>query len=261
MSMPNRFKDALASRRMQIGIVAGLSDPYCTDILGGAPFDWILIDGEHSPCDTRSVLGQLQVLAAHQRAVAFRSGMLSAAAVTQWLDIGVQTLVAPMVESAAQATALVTATRYPPNGRRGVGPALSRSAAWGRHADHLSRANEDVCVVAQIESPAGVDNVEAIADAGVDAILVGPSDLAAAMGYPGNAGHRAVKETVDGIVRRTLARGKPVGTFVADAAAARRYAELGCTFLIVGVDTRILAKALDDTAATFRSVLQTSPSS
>jgi 4-hydroxy-2-oxoheptanedioate aldolase len=253
---PNGFKAALGSRQTLLGVVAGMGESYCADILGGSPFDWVLIDGEHSPCDTRTVLHQLQALAAHRREAAFRSATLTPANVTQWLDIGVQTLVAPMIENAPQAAALVAATRYPPDGHRGVGSALSRAAEWGRCADYLSRANAQICVVAQIESPAGLADVEAIAATqGIDAILIGPSDLAARMGHPGHSGHPAVQDAIDQIIHRTRASGKPVGTFVSEPTDAQRYASLGCSFMIVGSDTRIFAKALDDTAAAFRKAV------
>ncbi|MGE0799048.1 MAG: aldolase/citrate lyase family protein [Lautropia sp.] len=253
----NPFKQALLARRLQIGLVLGLGDAYCADLVGGADFDWLLIDGEHSPTDPRHVLAQLQVLAVHRAEPAFRpSGGEAPSAMTRWLDLGVRTLVVPMVDSARQAAEWVAATRYPPTGRRGVGSALSRAAAWGRDDRHLAEADDAICVIAQIETPAGVEAAEAIARVdGIDGVLIGPSDLAATSGHRGAPDHPEVRSAITTVITRTLAAGKAAGLFVGDPEAAARYAALGCTFLIVGTDTRVLARALDDTAGRFRAAL------
>ena len=162
----------------------------------------------------------------------------------------------PNVESAEEAASLVAATRYPPVGRRGVGPTLARAANWGRREDYLDRANAEICVVAQIESSEGIASIDRIAATqGIDGILVGPSDLAASVGHLGNHAHPEVKEAIECIVRRTLAQGKAAGMFVSDKASAQRHAKLGCTFLIVGTDTGFFAKVLDETAAAFQAAL------
>lgn len=255
--MPSLFKQRMLAREIQVGIVAGVSDPYCTDILGGAPFDWVLIDGEHSPVDPTALTRQLQVLHGHRREVAFRPGHQPGQSLGQWLDIGVRTLVVPNVESAEEARELVAATRYPPEGRRGVGPTLARAAAWGRQQDYLLGANDGICVVAQVESAAGVAAIDRIAAvAGIEGILLGPSDLAASLGCLGNAAHPDVAKAIEFTIQRSLALGRAVGMFVSDIASALRYRQLGCTFFIVGTDTRLYARALDEAAVSFQQALK-----
>jgi 4-hydroxy-2-oxoheptanedioate aldolase len=252
----NGFKQGLQTRRMQIGIVAGMSDPYCTDILGGAPFDWVLIDGEHSPSDPNALLRQSQVLAGHRREIAFRPPRYAGESLGLWLDMGIRTLVIPNVESVAEAASLVAATRYPPVGRRGVGPALARAAGWGRQKDYLVGADAQICVIAQIESPEGIASIDGIAATpGIDGILVGPSDLGASLGHPGDSAHPKVVDAIDTALGGALAQGKAAGMFVSDAASAQRYARQGCTFLVIGTDTGLFAKALDERIVAFREAL------
>ncbi len=250
---PNRFKQRIQNNEIQFGIVTGVSDPYCTDILGGAAFDWVLIDGEHSPAEPIALVRQLQVLAGHRKEVAFRPGSHAGQTLGQWLDLGIRTLVMPNVESAAAAEDLVAATRYPPAGRRGVGPALARAAGWGRDKDYLQSADAQLCVIAQVESAKGVGAVDAIASTpGIDGILLGPSDLAASLGHLGDSAHPEVAEAIRFTAQRALAHGKAVGMFVNDVATARRFVRAGCTFLIVAADTRLYAQALDAAAADFQ---------
>lgn len=172
--------------------------------------------------------------------------------IKQLLDIGAQTLLIPMVETPEQAQDLVRATRYPPHGLRGVGAALARASAYNRLGDYLTTANEQICVLLQVETTRGLANIEAIAAIdGVDGIFIGPSDLAADMGYLGDPGHPDVQHAVRSGLARVIASGRAAGILTADERLAHGYIELGATFVAVGTDVTLLGRATSDLAARF----------
>ncbi|VTU17436.1 HpcH/HpaI aldolase family protein [Variovorax sp. PBL-E5] len=246
MPSKNKFKAALAARRPQYGLVLGTGDPSVLEIIAGAGFDWLLLDGEHSAREMAALPQQLALIAASGASAALRPGSLDKAACGLCLDIGVQTLVAPLVESVSQAHGLVASTRFPPAGTRGVGTALARAAGWGRDADFLRGSAAELCIVAQIESAAGVHCAGEIARVdGIDALLIGPSDLAASLGHLGQPSHPEVEAQIAEAVAAALSGGKAAGIFVRDPDAAARYLRLGCSFFIVGVDMAVMAGAFD----------------
>ncbi|NMG64999.1 4-hydroxy-2-oxoheptanedioate aldolase [Azoarcus indigens] len=257
MQMPeNRFKRALAAPtdgQPLIGLFLGLADPYSAEIVAGTGYDWLMVDGEHGPNELRTVLAQLQALAAYPVSPVVRTADHNTAAIKRLLDIGAQTLLVPMVESGEQARALVAATRYPPAGIRGVGTALARAARWNGVPDYFARADEEVCLILQVESRAGLAAIEDIAAVeGVDGIFVGPSDLAASLGYLGQPGHPEVKAAVEDALARIAAAGKAAGVFASDPATARGYCEKGARFAAVGVDTLLLRNAALRLAQSFK---------
>jgi 4-hydroxy-2-oxoheptanedioate aldolase len=173
--------------------------------------------------------------------------------IKQYLDLGVQSLLIPMVETAEQARALVSAVRYPPRGGRGVGSALARASHWNRIPDYLRRADDSVCLLVQIESAAGLANLDEIAATeGIDGLFIGPADLSASLGHLDEPNHPEVHAAIDDAVVRILRHGKAAGILATDETLTRHYLELGCTFVAVGVDTSLLAKATQDLAAKFR---------
>lgn len=198
MQVPtNTFKQALAQQAPMWGCWAGFATGYATEIVASTGFDWLLIDGEHAPNTLPSILAQLQAVAPYSTAPVVRSVNQDPALIKQLLDIGAQTLMIPMVESGDQAAALVRATRYPPHGIRGVGGGVVRATRWDGVDDYLNKAHESLCLIVQVESPKGVDQVEAItATEGVDAVFIGPADLSVGMGYPGNPTHPNVQRAI-----------------------------------------------------------------
>lgn len=254
MDMPvNTFKQRLLAGEAQVGLWLGLADPYCAELAANAGFDWLLIDGEHAPNDLRSLLGQLQAVAPYPAQPIIRPPIGDPVLIKQLLDIGVQTLLVPMVDSAAQAAELVRAMRYPPFGIRGVGSALARASRWNSIPGYLDKADEQMCLLVQIENLDGLANLDAIAAVeGVDGVFIGPADLSAAMGHRGNPGHPAVQAAIEDAITRIRRAGKAVGILSADEALARRYLELGCSFVAVGVDTSLLMKALQGLAGRFK---------
>ena len=250
----NTFKVALKSgERAQIGLWLGLTDSICAEICAGAGFDWLLIDGEHAPNDVRSILTQLQAVAPYPAHPIVRPVAGDVQLIKQLLDIGAQTLLVPMVESAEQAKLLVAAMRYPPAGIRGVGAALARASQWNRVNNYLHDANDQMCLLVQVETRLGLENLDAIAAVeGVDGVFIGPSDLSAALGHLGKPGHTDVQKAIEDAIQRIRASGRAAGILATDEAQARRYLSLGCTFVAVGLDGNLLMRATQDLAAKFK---------
>ena len=250
----NLFKAALKSgERAQIGLWLGLADAVSAEICAGAGFDWLLIDGEHAPNDVRSILSQLQAIAPYPAHPIVRPVSGDINLIKQLLDIGAQTLLVPMVESAEQAKMLVAAMRYPPAGIRGVGAALARASQWNRVPNYLHEANDQMCLLVQVETRAGIENLDAIAAVeGVDGVFIGPSDLSAALGFLSKPGHPEVQQVIENSIARIRASGRAAGILTTDEAQTRRYLSLGCTFVAVGLDGNLLMRSTQDLAAKFK---------
>lgn len=253
----NPFKQALIERRPQIGLWLGLADAYSTEICAAAGFDWLLIDGEHAPNDLRSILAQAQVIAGYPgtHAVArvpVGHGNVGATLIKQYLDLGLQTLLVPMVDTAEQAAALVRAVRYPPHGIRGIGGA--RASGWGRYPRYAHEANDQICLLVQVETRAGLEQLDAIcATSGVDGVFIGPADLSASLGRLGEPAHPEVQHAIADAIARIGKAGKAAGILSPDDSLARRYLQLGATFVAVGLDTNLLMRATSELAARFKS--------
>ena len=260
----NPFKQALGRRQSQIGLWLGLADPYCAEILAGAGYDWLLIDGEHAPNDVRSVLGQLQGIASAKSAFpdlashpVVRVLVGETTLIKQYLDTGVQTLLVPMVDTAAQAARLAQAMRYPQadgqGGVRGIGSALARASRWQRYPDYLHEANAQMCLLVQAETVQALNNLDAIAATpGVDGLFIGPADLSASMGFPGNPGHPEVQAAIEDGIARILRAGKAPGILATSEAQARKWLAAGALFVAVGVDTMLLSAAASALLAQYK---------
>ncbi|AKH42892.1 4-hydroxy-2-oxoheptanedioate aldolase [Altererythrobacter atlanticus] len=258
----NAFKRAIAALQPQIGIWQALATPYTAEICAGAGFDWMVIDAEHGPNDLPLVMAQLQAVDGGATEAVVRLPVADTVLVKQYLDIGARSLLIPMIDTAEGAAEMVRATRYPPFGIRGVGAAIGRASRWDRTADYLHRAQEDICLLLQVESQAALENLEAIAETdGVDGVFIGPSDLAADLGHLGNPAHPDVQAAIETAIARISACGKPSGILIADERLARHYLELGASFVAVGTDVSILARGTEALAAKFKSDEQAKPSS
>jgi len=259
MKIPiNIFKQNLKSGNAQIGLWLGLANAYTTELLATTGFDWLLIDAEHAPNDVRSVLTQLQALAPYPVQPVVRPVEGNVALIKQYLDLGAQTLLIPMVETAEQAAQMVAATRYPPKGIRGVGSALARSSRWNGIAHYLKQADEQMCVLVQVESACALQNLEAIAATdGVDGVFFGPADLSASLGFLGNPGAPEVQQALLNGITTVRKAGKAAGILTSDQTLARRYLEQGALFVAVGVDTTLLTQAAKQLAASFKSKTNT----
>jgi 4-hydroxy-2-oxoheptanedioate aldolase len=248
----NAFKHSLSRPSARIGLWMGLADPYAAELCATAGFDWLLVDGEHGPNDLRSMLAVLQAVSPYPAHAVVRIPHGDTALIKQVLEIGATTLLVPMVDSAEQAHALVRATRYPPQGCRGVGSGLARSSRWSAYPNYLHEANERICLLVQVETAAALEQVDAIAAVdGVDGVFIGPADLSASMGYLGQPGHPAVQAAIEAALPRILAAGKAPGILAVDEKLARRYIELGARFVAVGVDATLLAQTARALSARF----------
>jgi 4-hydroxy-2-oxoheptanedioate aldolase len=256
----NVFKRALRAGRPQIGLWVGLADAYVAELLATAGFDWLLIDGEHAPNDLREVLAQLQAIAPYPSHAIVRPVQEDPALIKQYLDIGVQTLLVPMIDTAEQAARVVAATRYPPKGIRGVGSSLARASRWNHIEGYLHKADEELCVLLQVESVQALKNLDAIAAVdGVDGVFFGPSDLSASMGLIGQPGNPAVQSAIADGIAKVRRAGKAAGILATDPQLARHYLGLGAMFVAVGVDTTLLASAARKLAASFKDSVPQSP--
>lgn len=244
----NTFKARLAAGERVIGCWAGFADPYPTEVLGTAGFDWLVLDGEHAPNDIRSLMAQLQALQGSTSHPVIRLPMGEVWAIKQALDIGAQTLLIPMVESAVQARDLVRAMRYPPQGVRGAGAALARASNFSAIADYVQTANDQMCLLVQVETVRGMEALDDIlAVDGVDGVFIGPADLAADMGFPGDSAAPEVADAIKDALGRIAASDKAAGILAVGDATAQTYAAWGAQFLAVGIDVVMLAKAARDT--------------
>ncbi|MGH8286721.1 MAG: aldolase/citrate lyase family protein [Steroidobacteraceae bacterium] len=250
----NRFKAALRKGRQQFGLWCTLPGGYVAEAIAGSGFDWLLFDTEHSPADPLTVLQPLQAVARYPVAAVVRPASNDAVLIKRLLDLGVQSLVIPYVQSAAEARAAVASTRYPPEGIRGVA-ALTRATRFGRVADYAKRAHEELAVVVQVETRAALDALEDIVTVeGVDGVFVGPGDLAATLGFPGEPHHEEVKRTIEETVRRIRTCGKAAGVLATDLLFARRCMELGATFTAVGIDVGVLTRGAEELVQQFRDL-------
>lgn len=246
----NKLKTALKAGVVQHGIWLTSGAAVLAELAGNAGFDWCLIDGEHGPNTVSEMLPQLQALAISDTPAVIRIANAEAWMVKQALDLGCQTVLVPMVDDAQTADAMAKAMRYPPEGNRGMGAALARATSFGSVADYPITANQEICLLVQAESVAALNNIDAIAATdGVDGVFVGPADLSADMGYPGQAGHPKVEAAIDHMIARITAAGKIAGIITFDEARLKEYAEKGVTFLGVGGDMAVLNGALKSLAA------------
>lgn len=246
---PNAWRERLSTDTPQFGMWIAAGNSYTAEICAGSGLDWLMLDQEHVPNDLRSTLSQLQAVAAYPIEVLVRPASGDPVVIKQLLDIGVTNLIVPMVESAAEAAALVAATRYPPAGIRGVGSALARASRWNRTSDYLITAQDTVTLTVQVESTAGLAELKGIASTpGVDAVFIGPADLAASMGYLGRPMDPVVVEAVEQAISDITACGTVAGVNAFDETLARRYVAAGARFVLVGADVAILARGSDELA-------------
>jgi 4-hydroxy-2-oxoheptanedioate aldolase len=250
----NTFKQALKDGRSQIGFWQALANAYTVEISAEAGYDWLLLDAEHAPNDIPMLVSQLQAMKGTPSHAVIRPPIGETYIVKQLLDIGAQSLLIPMVETRELAEDMVKAVRYPPHGVRGVGAALARASRFNRIPDYLETAHDEICLLLQIESRAGLAALDDIASVpGVDGVFIGPADLAADMGYLGKPGAPEVQVEVEKALLKIQSHGKAAGILIGDLKLARRYVELGATFVAIGNDVTLFANATTKLLADFKA--------
>jgi 2-dehydro-3-deoxyglucarate aldolase len=251
-TLPNRFRQRILARERLIGFWLSMASHITAELSGLAGYDWLLLDGEHSPNDVPMFLQQLQALQGSDAAAVGRPTVNDPVEIKRLLDIGFYNLLIPFIESAEEARRAVAATRYPPQGMRGVA-GLQRSNRYGTVPGYLEKINDNICVLLQIESRAGIAAVDEIAAVeGVDGVFIGPSDLAAALGHLGNPGHPDVQQVIRHLHERVSAQGKAVGILAPVIDDARRYLDMGMHFVAVGTDLGVFKQATFALRETFR---------
>ena len=250
----NRFKEAIKSGQSQIGLWLSIPSAFTAEICATAGFDWLLLDGEHTPNDIQTVLAQVQACGGYPNTHPIARPVIGdPVLIKQLLDIGVQTLLIPMVDTAGQARELVRAMRYPPHGFRGVGYGTARVSRWDLRQDYPKVADSEVCLLVQAETQTAIENLDEICDVeGVDGIFLGPSDLAAAYGHLGNPGHPDVQSVIEKGIATIVRHGKAPGILTPDETLAKRYLSLGAQFVAVGLEARVLARGIRELRQRFR---------
>jgi len=253
MEMPvNRFKQRLKAGKKLVGLWSQFGNGTATEIVVDAGFDWILIDTEHAPLDLPAVIDQLRIIDRSASAGIVRPAWNDAVLFKRILDAGAQTLLVPYVESAEEARRAVTAARYPPLGRRGVAT-THRANRYGRVPEYYARASDETCILVQLETPQAVAALEEIAAVdGVDGVFLGPSDLAASMGFIGQPAHPEPRKLIGDACRRAKAVGIPIGILAPVDADALMFFEMGFAFVAVGSEIGLLRKATDELRAKFK---------
>lgn len=246
----NRIKRLILQGHPQFGLFCCSHSIQTVEALLPSGFDFLLFDLEHTPNDYPSLHAQLATLASSHTAAVVRVPEASLPAFKMYLDLGVHAIMVANVASAEQARAAVSYTRYPPQGVRGVAGSV-RVLRYGRDRAYFATANDNVCVMAQIESREGLRNLEAIAAVdGIDLLFFGPSDLAADCGHLGQPSHPDVIAMVEDGIRRVRALGKHAGVLAGEPDLAR-YLEAGCTVAAIGSDLGLMVRAADQAAAKY----------
>ncbi len=238
--LANPFKEGLKKEEVQIGLWLSSTTSYMAEIAATSGYDWLLIDGEHAPNTVQDLYHQLQAIAPYASQPVIRPVEGTKALIKQVLDIGAQTLLIPMVDTAEQARQVVAATRYPPLGERGVGASVARAARWGRIENYMAQANTSLCLLVQVESKTALENLDAILNVeGIDGVFIGP--------------HPAVQQIIQESIQRIRAAGKAAGFLAVDPEMAKKCLHWGANFVAVGVDTMLYTEALDRRLAMFKA--------
>lgn len=246
------FATRLKQQQLLLGTMLTLPSPEIAEMISKCGFDWLFLDGEHSPA---SILDWQRVMQAigGRSACVLRVPENGELTIKKALDIGADGIIVPMINSAEQARDAVAWSRYPPAGKRGIG--LSRAHGYGPDfADYMARANDDIAVILQVEHIDGVDNVDAIADVeGIDAIFVGPYDLSASMGKTGQFDDPGVCAAIDRIATACRKRNLPLGYFGVSAASVKPFIEKGYSLICAGTDADFVTRGARNIVADLRS--------
>lgn len=248
----NRFKRGLRDRRQQIGLWNQIPNALVAEMLATANYDWIVIDTEHALTDVPDTLPLMQAMAPYRTHAVVRPASNDPVLIKRLLDLGTQTLLIPYVQDADEAARAVAAIRYAPRGMRGVAT-FTRASVFGQVADYVRDAEDELCLILQIETAEAVERIPQIAAVdGVDALFIGPADLAASMGYGSDMRHPEVERMIERAIRAITDAGKPAGILTADPAFARQCIDWGTTFTAVGIDMLLLAQASRSLVQQFR---------
>ncbi len=261
-AVKNPFRECLESGETTFGSWLGLPDNSVAEIMAGAGFDWLLVDHEHAPFELRDVLSHLQVLAGYDVAPVVRPASGDPVLLKKLADIGAQSFIVPMIDTPAEAAAVVAALRYPPDGQRGLGTSLARAARWNGRPGYAQSANDGMCIIVQAETATAMGQIDAIAATpGVDGVFIGPSDLSASMGHLGKPGHPDVEKAITDGLAAIRATGKHAGLLCLNPARIPHYVDCGANFIGVAVDTLLLGNAARGLVSSLKNAPDDGPAS
>ena len=251
---PNAFRALLQTGRPLAGLFCGMNSPVAAEAAATLGYDWVLIDMEHGAPEIPDVIAHLQAIAGGGGVNMVRIPWNDPVVIKRVLDAGATSIMVPMVQNAEEARRAVAATRYPPAGIRGVA-GVTRATRFGQTSDYIHRANAEIFVVAQIETPAAIDALPGIlAVDGLDAIFIGPADLASSMGHPGDLGHAEVLAAVARVAAASRTTGRPCGIFGVSEALLRLYAPLRFRFTALGTDLGLLVRGARTALEQYRAI-------
>lgn len=254
----NPFKAGLRQDRCQIGFWQSLTSTETVAISARAGFDWILLDAEHAPNSMADLRSQIRAAAGGTAHVVVRPVVGADWMIKQILDLGAQTVLVPMVETAEQARDLVSACRYPPEGHRGVASSIVAASDFGARSGYLHSANAQIALIVQIESQRGLANLDAIlAVDGIDGVFIGPADLSASLGHLGQPQHPQVQAAIADATSRIIAAGKAAGILLSDPDQIAAAMASGMRFVAVGSDVALFAQATRALATRWRQTSAT----
>ena len=254
--LKNNFKHGIEAGILQYGVGQETTSPDVAEILATSNYDWLFVDGEHGPHTVQTILAVCRAIAPFNMTPVVRVPEAGTGIFKQLLDAGVQNIIIPKVETGEEVEKIMYWARYAPRGNRGFGATAVRAGYYGRHADYLERETQEICILPQIESPKGMENLEDMVKVpGVGGIFLGPIDLAVEMGHGINIFHPEVEKAMDYMITRIKELGKPVGTIAVTPEQAKHFADLGVSFLALGADTAFLAQAADNTLKTFKDAI------
>lgn len=254
--LKNNFKHGIEAGKLQYGVAQEIASAEVAEVLATSNYDWLFVDGEHGSHSVQTVIEIARAVAAYDVTPVVRIPEAGTGIIKQLLDGGIQSFIVPKVETAEETEKIVYWARYAPRGNRGFGATAVRAGRYGRHADYLEREVDEICILPQIESKRGLENLEAITMTdGVTGIFLGPIDLAVDMGHGIDIFHPEVADAMDYMIKRIHELGKPVGTIAVTPEQAKHFADLGASFLAVGADTAFLVNAADNTLETFKRAI------
>jgi 2-keto-3-deoxy-L-rhamnonate aldolase RhmA len=240
--MPFAFRTRLLQGDLLIGTMITLTSPEVAEIMAEVGFDWLFLDAEHSVFEAREIQALLQAAGSAMPCVV-RLPVAAEVPIKKALDVGAAGIIAPLVNSAAQAEQVVRLAKYAPAGTRGVG--IGRAHRYGlKLREYVADANQHTAVIVQAEHIDAVRNIESIVRVeGVDAVLIGPYDLSASLGRLGQVDHPDVTQAIDRVTEVCQQAGVPLGIFGVSADAVKPYIDRGYTLIVAGVDTMLMAHA------------------
>lgn len=243
----NTLRSRLLAKDVLVGTFSAIPHPMTVEMTASAGWDFIVIDAEHSQVDRGDLEPLLRAAQVAHTPALFRLPGLDGIWINAALDAGAAGVLLPRINTAAEAKQAVAATRYPPAGTRGVGP--GRAAGYGARIEQAIADNANAVLALQIESAQGLANIDEIAAVeGIDALYIGPGDLALSLGAMGPAGRPALERAIATIVASCKRHNRPVGTFCMTPDQLAQSIAQGMTFVTLGSDAVFLGRALKDAA-------------